>query len=81
MFGDDSSNDCKLPALTRSSILWWRVLGPMFAWPLSPEELNTASLCLLEYILLPAPESASRLSMKPVSSYLFGVGSLTVVGL
>ena len=55
----------------------------MFAWPLSPEEGNTAaaSLWLLEYILLPAPELGSRLSLKPVSSYVFGVGSLTVAGM
>ena len=74
------SNDYKLPGLTRSTclILWWYVLGVLLAWPLSPEELNTASLWLLS-ILLPAAES-SCLSVKPVSSCFFGVGSLTVVG-
>lgn len=75
------SNDYKLPGLTRSTclILWWYVLGALFAWPLSPEELNTASLWLLG-ILLPASEPTPRLSVKPVSSYDFEVGSLTVVG-
>jgi len=51
--GQRLSNDDKLPGLTRSSglILWWYVLGALFAWPLSPEELNTASLWLLGILL------------------------------